>query len=442
MKTVFFKASAIVLFALSLDAGAVLQPANILAASITSLPVAGKAPELCVIPAHFTEGKYSKKDVARESELCAYSIDQNVAACGKTNSTNPGVNFESSDTASIGEMTRANCEIEDAKKLAKYKNSTSCSYTPSLLSYYHVSRMLGNIANVPVAVLRTMDLDRHKEIATRTMGTIKDHDSLIYKTWTGLKGILDKGSSSSKADLIFVEGFQQTYGALQRNPRGEEFYTEFFNRGTDRAVAFRDNNPIYKNLIKKTLDVDRQLNAENVQKFVQLKDAGEMILLDYILNQQDRFGNAHYKDHYYYSTTSKKDGSFKLKNESDLADVPEELRAGALTIKQLMLKDNDCGVTKDNKAKKAGLLDPIAHMDPSTYKRLLELNATLEDADIKDLFVRGMQFTEDDFKSVAANIHEATQKLQASCKSGKLALDLDIDLYFSSEPLPTAYTCD
>ena len=57
----------------------------------------------------------------------------------------------------------------DGKTEAKYKLSTSCSYTPSLLAYYHLSRVLGNIVNVPVAVVRTLDLDRHKAVAQHAL---------------------------------------------------------------------------------------------------------------------------------------------------------------------------------------------------------------------------------------------------------------------------------
>src|SRR6185312_10481683 len=107
-------------------------------------------------------------DAEREAQLCSYEISQNVAVCGKTNSTNPGLIFyELAQGQQARDVERANCK--DAKALAKYKLSTSCSYAPSLLAYYHVSRYLGNILQVPPSVVRTVDLTTHKDLGRRTV---------------------------------------------------------------------------------------------------------------------------------------------------------------------------------------------------------------------------------------------------------------------------------
>ncbi len=420
---------------------ATLNPTKLGGTQVVTFAVPNKsAAELCVIPNHFPNGKYAGKDEDREADLCSYDIGVNVAACGKTNSSNPGINFHTSKTLSVEQLTAVDCEAEDSDKLAKYKLSTSCSYTPAILSYYHFSRLFGNILNVPVSVVRTMDLERHKKLATRAMEVIDGKEDLIYQTFESLMSALNAGKESRRADRLFVDGYQQTYGALSKNPKGEEFYSEFYNKGTDRAAAFKEKNPIYKELISSDLKMGRQLTQENLQKFIQLTDAGNMILMDTLLNQEDRFGNIHYEDRFYYAGTNKK-GEFKIESESKLKDVPAEFQAKVLNIKEMILKDNDCGITRENRAKKAGLLDGIRHMDPKTYTRFQEFAASAATDSNKDFMTRELLMTSDDYAVVMKNAKEIAALLKSRCESGKLKLDLDKDLYFSGAALPTSYNC-
>jgi hypothetical protein len=104
------------------------------------------------------------------------------------------------------------------------------------------------------------------------------------------------------------------YGALSENPTHESFYTEFFNGGANniaRALNFRDKNPLVgllaRNANISTL-VGRSFTAQNVQKMVQLKDAADLIVIDTLMNQQDRFGNIHYLTTYYYMDAADLDG--------------------------------------------------------------------------------------------------------------------------------------
>src|SRR5713226_5076694 len=110
---------------------------------IVDLPVAGRNAEVCVIPKHFVGGEYSDKDIEVETKLCNIDENTNTAVCPKLNSTNPGLDFYSLPQGDTPDKVEgARCETAGAKKIAKYKLSTSCSYTPSILGYYHVSRML------------------------------------------------------------------------------------------------------------------------------------------------------------------------------------------------------------------------------------------------------------------------------------------------------------
>jgi hypothetical protein len=182
---------------------------------------------------------------------------------------------------------------------------------------------------------------------------------------------LAAGAAASKRDFLLTDDFTQSYGALSENPTNEQFYTEFFNGGSNnvaRAATFRDKNPIVA-MLARTADVNtfvgRTFTTENVQMMVQLKDAADLIVIDTLMNRQDRFGNIHYLETYYYrdSTDLNSDGTPKLKSSKTL--TPEEV-AKAVQVKQMLLKDNDCGVDKQNIAKQVGLVNHVAHIDPTT----------------------------------------------------------------------------
>ena len=422
---------------------------------IISLEVgAGRSPEVCIIPKRLPIADYGRKDLETERELCGYHIGVNIAACGKLNSTNPGVDFYAPETAKntpanviqqlVAQLQQSNCTAknqgEEPSKEAKYKLSTSCSYSPAILSYYHMSRALGDIVNVPPAVLRTMDLGRHIAIGERALQSTAGK-GLINETWKSLVAQLKAGRNSSKKDLLFTDNFDQSYGALQQNPKKEDKYGEFFNGGTDRVASFRQNNVIYKALGSSTLGVSRTFNQANVQRMVQLKDAADFILLDTIMGQQDRFGNIHSIKRYYYATTNAQ-GEYDIKSEKKLENVPANLRASAVEVKELMLKDNDCGVAKENRIKAGRLLEGVAHISPKTYRQLMEMERIIDQQDVKDQFISGYMFTERDFRTVSTNLKEAAQMLREKCKSGRLKLDLSLDQHFSGNPLPSNDQCE
>ena len=293
---------------------------------IVDLPVSGRNAEVCVIPKHFVGGEYSDKDIKVETKLCNIDEHTNAAVCPKLNSTNPGIDFYSLPQGSTPEQVEAaRCKTAGAKKIAKYKLSSSCSYTPSILGYYHVSRMLGGIADVPPTVLRTFDLPNHIAIGRKALAQTAS-GTLIHQTWAGLMAQLTAGAKASRRDALLTDDFAQSYGALSENPTKEDFYKEFFNGGANniaRAKNFRDKNPIVA-MLARNADIStlvrRNFTAENVQKMVQLKDAADMIVIDTLMNQQDRFGNIHYLQTYYYLDANDRtpDGSAKLKSKKSL----------------------------------------------------------------------------------------------------------------------------
>jgi hypothetical protein len=408
--------------------------------------------EVCIIPKKYPGAKYQKKDLKKEQELCNYSFypttaaddaagKKTVALCAKTNSTNPGVNiFEIPDQQTKLELEKKGCE--GAEKIGKYKNSTSCSYAPSIVGYYHLSRILGGIGNVPVSVLRSMDIETHKALAAKGVnGTTAKGDELIHTTWSGLNSILNQGLNSSRKDLVLSDDGQQSYGAFIVNPKKEEFFKDLFTPGPDRAIAFRDKNVFFqlvRNPSPLNTFVSHEWKQENVQKLYTMRDVTEFILLDHILDQQDRFGNTAEQDQFVYMAKDNTDAkTYELQSSRDKADVDKDETEGlrdtskpVFTIKKMILKDNDCGVSKTNVVKEAGLLKEIRHMHPKTYKKLLELQRSVTQN--KEFFIYNLMFTATDYNETVANINDAANTLKSLCDAGQLRLDLDVDEYLET----------
>ena len=409
---------------------------KIIGEKIVELPVPGRKAEICVVPTLFNGASYSTRDTKIMEQLCAIDVRKNAAVCPKLNSTNPGLDiFVIPDGTTAQKFQDTYCKSPKGEKIAKYKLSTSCSYTPSLLGYYHVSRILGHVANVPPAVLRTYDLADHIALGRKALARAPA-SSLIHATWASLMAQLTAGANASRRALLLTDDFSQSYGALVDNPSHEEFYKDFFNGGGNslaRAQNFRDRNPTIA-MLARSADVStmvgRSFTADNVQKMVQLKDASELIVLDTLLNQQDRFGNIHEVPVYYYLDAQ--DG--KVKSERKLT-ADEVTQRKAVKVKQMMLKDNDCGVAKTNIAKSAGLADRIAHMDPETYYRLLSFDQMTGRPEVEAFFRRETLFTAADFASLRANLKQLASQLHQRCTTGRLKLDLDLDAHFSDKPL-------
>lgn len=411
------------------------------------LPVNARNPEICVIPKHFAGAAYSDKDLKDEENLCAIEVASAEAVCPKTNSTNPGLDIYSLPAGATPKAVQdAHCKLTGAKKIAKYKLSTSCSYTPSILGYYHLSRMLNGVGEVPPAVLRTFDLQNHIALGHVALSETPP-TSLIHQTWAGLMAQLTAGPAASKRDLLLTADFTQSYGALSMNPTKELFYSEFFNGGPNnvaRAQKFRDTNPLVISLANKTAinkQVGTTFTAATVQKMVQLKDISDMIVIDYLMNQQDRFGNIHYVMRFYYLSKNAGDNSPGEIVVSDKLKPDEVAQLGAVQVKKMMLKDNDCGVSKQNIAKQTGLIARVAHMDPHTYERVMRLNAAADSPETTEYFVNELLFTAGDYVAFRNNLKELASTLHDACAQGRLALDLDLQTHFSNQ-VPQNQSCE
>jgi hypothetical protein len=183
-------ASAIVLGAATLSAfaGGSFDPNVPRGTSTSKFAVPGKsAQEICIVPKHIPFADYRKSDEKKEHELCSYNFYEAsgttessgaVVVCPKMSSTSAAVLlYKIPDGHTKSEMQSSSKCIaieshkrpKGVKQIAKFKqtdNDRTCTSTSSILGYYHVSRALGDIAQVAPAVIRTMDFGQHDKIGT------------------------------------------------------------------------------------------------------------------------------------------------------------------------------------------------------------------------------------------------------------------------------------
>jgi hypothetical protein len=420
--------------------------------------------ERCVIPQHYAGGDYSRGDREKEQELCSidFYADETeteftpVAVCPKLNSTNPGL-----DLHALGNLTKVAYESSAAcrsstrrptKKEAKYKQTVTCSDTRAILSYYHVSRLLGDVLHVPVAVLRTMDKREHRRVAELGRGRLPG--------WTDVLAAID----GNRPYFVTADG-TQSYGALIKNPgnlwensSGDEQhpvlatrasydrrYEEFLGMTMVWRVNARDNGQATKlgSLVRRDFD-------SAATDIAIMTDISDLMLLDYLLMQQDRFGNIAAREYYYYRTQGGELEAVKARDVQDpatyfagLGDIERVDGQPVYTrrpVPRVVLKDSDCGLRGRTDFNGGGrnrrgvaAIDMIAHMNPATYQRLQWMAAEW-DRGLRDFLVReaaldvasAFSWNADAAGAVGSNLRTAARRLRDNCRAGALRLDLDV----------------
>lgn len=385
---------------------------------------------------------YSKKDADKETDLAAIDFYNGKTQDGldivlipKTYSTSPGLNIHAVKLpAGMSRLDYAKghsgkSHSGDDKVIAKYKQSipTHFTYSPSILGYYHLSRFLGT-GHVEPAIVRTMDVDAHKPLAD--LGKAKAIGSNNRKQWTELRA-LDESHNNPR---LFTQDGKQLCGALQANPTGEESYPHLSDLGGAGAFAgssefgkVTNSNPLKLNC----KDDNGNLNQVAVQQIVQIKDLSDMVLMDFIMSQADRFsGNMHSQQIYVWI----ENGVLKHKaRKSDAAKASApQIPPEAVLINRMIMKDNDAGLISGNSAKSYHLLEKISHMDPKTYDRLLDLQKELQKPEVGQWYQTELLFTTADFNTVKNNVDQAVSIL-SSRRDKSLFLDASLKVALGIE---------
>jgi len=403
--------------------------------------------EVAIRPASFPGHPeiYSEKDIEKERELAEIDFyggqtkdGLHIVPIPKTYSTSPGINIHAVKLPA-GMSRFSYAAAHSAKRrpsgdqvLAKYKQSipTHFTYSPSILGYYHLSRFL-DTGHVQPAIVRTMDVEAHKPLAE--LGKAKAAGSNNRKQWTELRA-LDNAHSNP---TLFTKDGKQLYGALQANPGGEESYPHLSDLGGAGAFSssaefgrVANPDPLKLNL----LDASGKLNQVAVQQIVQIKDISDMIVMDFIMSQADRFsGNIHSEKVYIWLEEGVLKKEPRKSNASKAAEQLKKIPPGAILVNRMIMKDNDAGLISGNSAKTNHLLEKVNHADPKTYNRLLDLQKELQKPEVAEWYQQELLFTPANFKTVKDNVDQAVDILNARKEKGLFFLDASLSVALGTE---------
>jgi hypothetical protein len=410
---------------------------------------------------------YTDDDIKKENKLCDFDFYKEAKAsdeqkpavlCPKVVSTNPGVTvFELPEgrakadiqTDAICGDTSKTSPLEQLDKVGKYKQSLWCSHTGAIIGAYHVSRALGNIVGVPPAVLRTMDKNEHKKVVAqggRITAAKYRESELIRRNWNALwpclhDGRSDCGMPGTPSQNLYIRGprlwdddvelsnYQSGHliGAFMGNASEDGNYPGLTTYDSLKS------NAAYVGLTRAGLSFGKNFSKETVQGILAMKDVGDFLILDTIIEQQDRFsnggGNMSKKDYLMWRT---EDGGLQAERADKKKDAPGD----AITVSRMVIEDNDCGLRRGMRAKYYdGLIQPIRHLAPATYRGLQDLAKNIDGQ--RQLFTNGMAMTDKEFDRVVENVKFVATTFQQKCASGQLELDLDAAAYLAGQPAPS-----
>ncbi|TCO71580.1 hypothetical protein [Rhodovulum euryhalinum] len=436
--------------------------------------------ETCVRIAPMPGAVYSEADLAAEAAFCAIDLyDPAVGLCPKTWSTSPGmILHDLSEGPYAGDRRgfEANAcpqgkEAKEASggELAKFKptmnaRGTSGTFSPSPLLYYHLSRYFGMDIGVPVAVWRSMDRGAHLSEVARPGVAISGHShssDMNRSGWQILVAADQDPGTYSPTDELFTADRSALYGVMLKS-KGDRYNSEVngtrasgWGKGqnldfqkTAPFLALRAAGPIEAAIAAgvaeavKDPQIARDMGAgvAPAQVAYWMEDLTGLVLLDFILSQQDRVGNIDFVPVWHWVETGAVRTQAAAKHGDDAPPAP-----GAIRIKRTHLNDNDAGARVEyaNYAKSTGMLEGLRHFPAGTYSRLMALNEDLAaggplHAYLKDSF----GLTEAQFGQLVRNTAMAADILSAACAGGTLAFDLEAEAFLKDGKVsPAAVDC-
>jgi hypothetical protein len=424
--------------------------------------------ERCVRIAPMPGAVYSDADLATEAAYCAIDLyAASVALCPKTWSTSPGmIVYDISDGPYAKDRkafeTRACPEGKDAKalasaELAKFKptmnaRGTSGTFSASPLVYYHLSRFFGADIGVPPAVWRSMDRQMHLSEVARPGVAISghSHSSDMNRTaWHVLVDADETPETYNPTDDLFTSDRAALYGVMLRSS-GNRYNSELNGtrasgwgegqnydfQGTAPFLALRSPKPLEEALADglaealKDLQIRRDMGDETDPRQIVswMTDLTQIVLLDFILSQQDRVGNIDYVEHWVWI----ENGAMKSRRAVAHGPEVEPLPEGAFRLKRTHLNDNDAGARVEyaNFAKSTGMLDDLHHFPAQTYRQLMTLERDLKaEGPLYTYLSTSFGLSDRQMAQLVKNTLLAASTLRMQCEAGAIRFDLDPEAF-------------
>jgi hypothetical protein len=325
--------------------------------------------------------------------------------------------------------------------------------------YYHLSRFLGADIGVPPAVWRSMDRQMHLTEVARPGVAISGHSHSSDMNRTGWQALVvadQKPESYTPTDDLFTADRSALYGVMLRST-GSRYNSEFNGtrasgwgegqnydfQATAPFLALRSQKPLTEAVAEglaealKDPQIKRDMgDATDPRQMVYwMTDLTQIVLLDFILSQQDRVGNIDYVEQWVWVDN----GLLKSRKAVAHGDESDPLPEGAVRIKRTHLNDNDAGgrVEYANFAKSTGMLDDIHHFPARTWQQLMKLEADLKaEGPLHAYLKTSFGLSDRQFAQLVKNTLLAAATLRMQCQAGVIQFDLDPEAFILTGTVP------
>jgi hypothetical protein len=395
------------------------------------------------------------EDAAAEQAFCAIDVNSaSIAVCPKTWSTSPGAPVYSlSGTEWEGNAAQFEAQFcgvgghardRAHSELAIFKNSlngrkTSGTFAPAALLYYHFSRVLETQVQVPVAVRVEFPVAAYRARVVKPGLAYSDtgHLGMLHEGWLEMdRALADPAAYSHRREIFAADG-QWLWGVFlleegrRYGPEVNGTRASGWGDGQNRDfqqtapfLALRKDLPLAQAIAagieqaRRDEGMAAELPAETPPPQVArwMRDITEIVILDYMLRQQDRIGNVDYVWRWHWL----EDGELQLA-------AARPAGSNALRLRLSVLNDNDAGVRASyaNYATRTDMLADWHHMDAGLYRRVQALAADFEGSGpVAQALRRNYRISTREAEGIIERGIELAARLRQRCAAGALRFDL------------------
>ena len=404
-----------------------------------------------------------------------------VAICPKTWSTSPAaLIYDLRDTSWAGKSGEFEAQVcprgrkardEARAELAVFKHSmngrdTSATYAPSSLLYADLARWLGLRIYIPVAALQEFPRKWYLERVARygeALTADKSSVRMLHAAWQATVNTLSQPDDSTMAtemlsgDGASLWGVNLLFTGKRYGPEVNGTRASGWGKGQNRDfqqtapfLLLRHDQPLSEatrlaiNEARTNSEMAQALPEDIAAQQVQwwASEVIEIVLLDYLLGQQDRIGNIDYQWRWFWVEDQKVSS-----RPAKTAQAPADLAAyKPIRLRATWLNDNDAGVRTSyaNFSRLTGMLDGLRRFDPILYTRIRLLSRDFAaQGPVYQAIRDNYRIRSKELEKIATRLAEIDTKLSAACKAGELRWDLDATAIISAAKADTAaVTCD
>lgn len=408
--------------------------------------------EKCFYPEKVLGYSVDKKQAKNFEKLCdidPYSMkSQNTdikpaLMCPKLMSSSPGLYLiENNSYLETEQFKSTVCATRrpqklingvEYKKLAKFKTSLGFTKAHSSVVYNYLSKMVFENLTVPEAVFRTLDYTEQRKESAFAMKQITrlqiPKTQIIVDSWEWLNQTY--AAKLPTTELKFDDS--TILGILIKDFKAIQ-YVELAAGPSSQTET--EKNQVYRNVFseKPIIQNYSQIQKTEIQNLFESQGISEMLVIDSILSQKDRYGsygNIHYIPYWLKISGSNFDFIKATLEDSEkrveAAEIKEKQAQGYFLIKRISLLDNDAAIKspKENSNMKRNVPARIRHLSQRTYSKIQNLNRMFENNQNIQEFKNAFMLKETEMKNIETNLKSVSEILKTNCLSGFLKLDLN-----------------